>query len=206
MELLVIIGAVVSAMSAVPYIRGVYRGNVRPKLVSWFTWCVLATLLTGAAFTSGQLMSAIMSSVTVGATALVLLFGLKQGNKSLDKLDIVSLVGAALGIAAWAMLDNPALAIFVAVTVDIIAFVPTIVHGWVAPEEESLSAYGLSVLGSGLGLLAAVLSGAALTGVVYPLYATVFNGLMVLLLTRDSWTGYIAALLPFASDEEVLAD
>jgi hypothetical protein len=51
-----------------------------------------------------------------------------------------------------------------------------------------------------------VLSGAALTGVVYPLYAAVFNGLMVLLLTRDSWTGYIAALLPFASDEEVLAD
>ena len=84
MELLVIIGAVVSAMSAVPYIRGVYRGSVRPKLVSWFTWCVLAVLLTGAAFTSGQVMSAIMSSVTVGATALVLLFGLKQGNKSLD--------------------------------------------------------------------------------------------------------------------------
>ena len=206
MELFVTVGAIVSAMSAVPYIRGVYRGSVRPKLVSWFTWCVLAVLLTGAAFTSGQVMSAIMSSVTVGATALVLLFGLKQGNKSLDKLDIVSLVGAVLGIGAWVMLDNPALAIFVAVTVDIIAFIPTIVHGWVAPEEESMISYGLSSAGSGLGLLAAALSGAALAGVVYPLYATVFNGAMILLLTRDTWMGYLAALLPFAREEEALAD
>ncbi|NCU37564.1 hypothetical protein EOL96_00670 [Candidatus Saccharibacteria bacterium] len=174
--------------------------------MSWFTWCVLALLLTGAALAEGQTMSAVMSGVTAVITGLIFVFGLKQGNKSLDKFDVVSLVGAALGIGVWAVLDNPALAIFVAVTVDIIAFMPTIVHGWVAPEEESVVSFGLSSAGSGLGLLAAVLSGAALTGVVYPLYATVFNGAMILLLTRETWLGYLAALLPLAREEEVLAD
>lgn len=206
MELLVIAGATVATVSAVPYIRGVAKGNVRPKVASWLAWCLLAVLLTGAAVASGQMMSAIMSGVTAMTTAVVLVLGLKKGNKTLDKLDMLCLAGAAAGIAVWLILDNPALAILVAVLVDIIAFVPTLVHGWVSPEEESLASYGLASAGAGMGLAAAAMAGATLTGLAYPVYSTLFNGMMVLILTRDAWWPYLAYVLPKFSDDATIAE
>ena len=194
MELLIVIGAVVSAASALPYIKGVQNGTVRPKVVSWFTWCLLATLLTGAALTTGQVMSAVMSGVTVLTTGTVFVLGLRKGNRALDKLDIATLVGALAGMVVWLLLDNPTLAIFVALGVDIIAFIPTLVHGWTNPEEESAVSYGVATAGAGLGLIAASGAGATLAGVAYPVYAVVFNGAMAVLLTRSVWVSWL--LLP----------
>ena len=206
MEIIIAIGAIISAISAVPYVRGVMKGTVKPKVVSWFTWCLLAVLLTGAALSSGQTMSAVMSSVTVMITAIVFFLGLRKGTLRLDKLDILCLAGAAIGIVVWLLLSNPALAIFVAVAVDIIAFIPTIVHGWVAPEEESLLSYGFASVGSGLGLFAVGFSGASASGLAYPMYATIFNTVMVLLLTRETWLMYLTALQPLKRNEETVVD
>lgn len=196
MQVLITVSAIISAVGAIPYIVGVVKGNVKPKIVSWFTWCLLAALLTGAALSAGQTTSAIMSAVSTLVTGIIFFLGIKKGDRSLDKLDIVSLAGAFVGICIWLLLDNPTLAIFVAVAVDIIAFIPTIVHGWTAPEEESLASYGLAAIGAGLGLFVATLANSAIAGVAYPLYSTVFNGLMIVLLTRETWVYYFKKLLP----------
>lgn len=206
MEILVTLGALLAAISIAPYIKGVLKGVVKPKIASWLVWCVLSVLLTGAAIASGQFMSAIMSGVTVVATAMVLVLGLKKGSGGFDKLDIICLIGAAAGIAIWLILDNPTLAIFEAVAVDIIAFIPTLVHGWVSPAEESLASYGLASLGASMGLMAAVLAGASAAGLAYPVYSTTFNGLMVVLLTRDIWWPYLAMFVPGVQRERVLTD
>lgn len=194
MELLVMIGAVVSAASAVPYIHGVTRGQVRPKLVSWLTWCLLAVLLTGAAMTAGQFSSAIMSGATVLTTGAVLLLALKKGNRRLDRLDIICLVGAIVGLIMWLLLDNSVVAILIAVAIDIVAFIPTLVHGWTDPEEESPVSYLMATSGASLGLSGALLAGSSLVGVAYPLYSTVFNGVMVLLLTYGRVTDLFTRL------------
>lgn len=207
MKSILIIGAFISAMSVLPYARGVLRGEVRPKLVSWFSWCLLALLLTGAGLSTGQMMSAVMSAVTVLTTGIILILGFKAGSKNLDKLDIVSLVGAGIGMVIWLMLDNPELAIYVAVAVDIVAFVPTLVHGWVAPEEESLSAYALASIGSGLGLATIIISGATISGLAYPIYSTLFNGFMVILLVRSfAWFAPLSSWWKTVKKENAYAE
>lgn len=206
MQIIMTTSAIIWAVSALPYIYGVVRGNVKPKIVSWFTWCLLAFLLTCTAFISGQIMSAIMSSVTVIVTGFVLILALKQGSVKLDKLDMLCMVGVALGIAAWLVLNNPVLAIFVAVAVDIVAFIPTLVHGWKSPQEESFMSYGLATVGAAMGLFAAVLTGSVFSGLVYPLYATVFNGIMIIFLTKQSWLSYFGYIFTFQPKESPVID
>lgn len=184
MEMVIATGATLTAVSTIPYLVGITKGTLKPKLVSWFTWFLLSILLTGAAITEGHTPSAIMSSVAALCTGIVVVLGLRHGSRSLDRLDILCLSGAMAGIAIWLMLDNPALAIFVAVAVDIIAFIPTLVHAWKAPDEESLIAFVIATVGAGLGFSAAVVSTASITGIAYPFYAVTFNGLMALLLAR----------------------
>lgn len=201
MEMVIAAGAILTAVSAIPYIIGVMKGNLKPKLVSWFTWCLLSVLLTGAAIAESHTTSAIMSSVAALCTGSVVILGLKHGSRTLDKLDIGCLIGAMAGIAIWLMLDNPTLAIFVAVTVDIIAFIPTLVHGWNAPHEESLVAFVIATVGAGLGFLAAVVSSGNIVGLVYPLYAVTFNGLMALLLARAYIQEFVYGLRPVMQEE-----
>lgn len=201
MTAIITIGAIISAISALPYISGLIRGKVRPKIASWFAWFVLALLLTGAAFFEGQMISAILSGVTALTTGTVLILGFKNGNRKLDSLDVVSLAGAFLGIAIWLLLDNPVLAIFVAIAVDIVAFVPTLVHGWTAPQEESALSFGLGALGASLDLIAATLTGAAVSGLAYPFYASVFNGLMVGLIQREKIASYLSVRFRTALDK-----
>ena len=163
-------------------------------------------LMTGAALAEGQTMSAVMTSVVALATGTVVLISLKHGNRSLDKLDIVCLAGAMAGITIWLMLDNPALAIYAAITVDIVAFVPTLVHGWKSPEEESLVGFALATVGAGRGLFAAVLSAASVTGLAYPLYAVTFNGMMAILLVRGPWLDFVYSVRPVMQEEPVYND
>lgn len=205
MEIVIAAGAILAAVSTIPYIIGVTKGDLKPKVVSWFTWSLLSVLLTGAAIAEGYTISAIMSSIAALSTGSVMILGLKHGNRSLDKLDILCLGGAMAGIAVWLLLDNPTLAIFVAVAVDIIAFIPSLVHGWKSPEEESLMGFALATVGAGLGFSAAVVSSGGTVGIVYPLYAVLFNGLMALLLARTYIQRFVYPLRPAIQEEEVIA-
>ena len=57
---LVTIGALISAAGSVPYILAVIRGTVRPRLVSWGVWAVLAGVMTISAYLEGAMASAVI--------------------------------------------------------------------------------------------------------------------------------------------------
>ena len=182
MSVVATIGAISTAAGAVPYILAVKQGAVRPRIVSWVVWSVLAGIMAISAYLEGQMPSALLSLVSfVGCTAITLL-GWRHSSLRLSKLDIVCLIGAIAGIAALVVFKNPLTAILVAVAVDAIAFVPTLVHAWESPEEESLACFALTVAGGLCALVAANMAGASFVGLAYPLYAVVFNSAMVLLL------------------------
>ncbi len=140
---LVTIGALVSAAASIPYILAVIRGTVRPRLVSWTVWAVLA---------------------------------------GVSRLDILCLVGAAMGIASLVVFKNPLIALGVSVAVDIVAFIPTLVHAWVSPHEESLACFALSATGGILAVMAVVMGDISLAALLYPVYSMIFNGVAALLI------------------------
>lgn len=179
---LVTIGALISAAGSVPYILAVIRGTVRPRLVSWGVWAVLAGVMTVSAFIEGAMASAVMTAITFIACATVTILGWQRRTGGINRVDMVCLVGAVLGIASLAIFKSPLIALTVSVAVDIIAFIPTLMHAWTSPYEESLACFALSALGGTLAVLAVLVGEISVAALLYPVYSMVFNGLATLLI------------------------
>ncbi|MGB4767752.1 MAG: hypothetical protein WBP22_00685 [Candidatus Saccharimonas sp.] len=182
LTLLTMIGVGMVAVSAVPYILAVMRGQVRPKLVSWGIWTVLAVIMTLAALEEGQLQSALLTGVTVAACASVMVLGWRQGSRQMNRLDVLCIIGAVVGVLVYFMVDSPLVALIVSVVVDAIAFIPTLVHAWTDPEEESLASFAVAASGELFVVVAAVAGAASFAGLLYPVYAVVFNGAVAALI------------------------
>ena len=179
---LVTIGALISAAGSIPYILAVIRGTARPRLVSWGVWAVLAGVMTVSAFIEGAMASAVMTAITFIACATVTILGWQRRTGGINRVDMVCLVGAVLGIASLAIFKSPLIALTVSVAVDIIAFIPTLMHAWTSPYEESLTCFALSALGGTLAVLAVLVGEISVVALLYPVYSMVFNGLAALLI------------------------
>ena len=179
---LVTMGALISAAGSVPYILAVIKGTARPRLVSWGVWAVLAGVMTVSAFIEGAMASAVMTAITFIACATVTILGWQRRTGGINRVDMVCLVGAVLGITSLAIFKSPLIALTVSVAVDIIAFIPTLVHAWTSPYEESLTCFALSALGGTLAVLAVLAGEISVVALLYPVYSMVFNGLAALLI------------------------
>lgn len=177
-HILLIIGALIAATGSLPYILATMRGTARPQLVSWFVWTVLAAIMTVAAYSAGQRASMLLSLSAFVSCAIVVALGWRQGKVRLTKLDIICLTGAVAGIGSLIVLHNPLIALTVSVGVDMVAYVPTLVHGWNSPSEESLACFACAVIAAGVSLGVALYVHADVVGLIYPAYAVVFNGIM----------------------------
>lgn len=193
-----VLGALLATFAALPYIRDVLRGMVRPRLVSWGVWAALMALMTITAIRAHEPASAMLSAVTATECLLVVIIGWRAGNRSLGKIDKIALIGAVVGLTVMMMTSDALLAMIVMLSVDAVAYIPTIKHAWDSPEEESMLSFGLSLAGGILCLTSAVMSGASVAGLAYPIYSVVFAGLVVGLLAY----GRTATVAPRLVEEE----
>lgn len=187
--MLVLLSVLVGVAGLYPYIKSTISGSVRPQLVTWSIWTVLAGVLTLAALLQHQIASAMLSAQALIGCGLVVAFGWGRGYVSLTKLDIACLVGATTGIGSLLILQDPTIALLVAVAVDAVAFIPTLRHAWISPDEESLTSYALGAAAASLALTVAIMRHTNIDGVAYPLYSLVFNGATaaILFISRQSF-------------------
>lgn len=187
LTVLTVIGVALVAVSTWPYIQSVLRGQARPRLVSWSIWTVLAIIMTIAALSAGHLQSALLTGVTAVSCGVIVLLGWRKGSRTITRIDWICVAGALAGIVAFLIIRDVMVALTISVAVDAIAFVPTLIHAWNDPDEESLTAFAMAATGEVLVLIAALFDGASFAGLLYPVYAVVFNGAtaIVLLMGRQ---------------------
>ena len=178
-NILLIIGALIAATGSLPYMLATMRGTAKPQLVTWFVWTVLAGIMTISAYSEGQRASMMLSLSALVSCGIVVVLGWRQGQFQMNKMDIICLTGAAAGIGSLFILHDAFIALTVSIAVDIIAFIPTLIHGWVKPSEESLACFACAVIASGITLGVALYVHANTVGLMYPVYAVIFNGIMV---------------------------
>ena len=186
-EMLILLSALVGASAFYPYIKSTIAGTVRPQLVTWSIWTVLSGVLTISLLQQNEVAAAALSAQALIGCGLVVMFGWRRGHVQLTKLDVLCLVGAVVGISALVLMRDPTVAIFVAVAVDAIAFIPTFRHAWANPDEESATTFTLSAIAAMLALTVAIMHHAKLDGIIYPIYSLVFNGatVAILLISRQ---------------------
>jgi hypothetical protein len=103
--------------------------------------------------------------------ALVAVLALRGADLAFRRLDFLCLAGAVAGLVLLATVRAPAAAVAVSVAADLIAYIPTMVHAWREPHEETWSAYALYAAAAWLAL--AVADFGVFTAVAYPAYLAV---------------------------------
>jgi hypothetical protein len=164
----------------IPYVINTAKGKTQPNIVTWFTWSLINGINAGAALSSGAIQTGIYSAAGFIATISIVAVGLKYGTIKYTRFDITCQILALLGIPLWLLTSQPALAVLIVMLVDIIGGLPTLVHSWKKPTEETWQTFALSALGGALLLVS--LSEYTFISLAMPAYILVFDSLILVTL------------------------
>src|SRR6185437_7903902 len=96
-----VVAAALNLAAYVPYVRDILRKKTKPQRVTWLVFTVLA----GISFASQLALGARASLWLIGAQMLsvlvVFILSLPWGVGGFKRLDVISLLGAGVGLACW---------------------------------------------------------------------------------------------------------
>ncbi len=169
----VILSVVATICGIVPYLIDVIKGKTKPRVISWLVWSCLTGVSFLASLFEGQYPTAVLMFCSFVVTFAVVILGWKKQPKIISKLDVVCLVGAIVGAILWVVFNSPAMAVIAMVLIDFVGGIPTQIHCWQKPQEETLIMFVMSGIGALFTLLA--VQEWRITAVAFPLFLLVIN-------------------------------
>lgn len=136
----------IAAVSYSFYIRDILRGRTKPHGFTWAIWAVLS------AFIFSQQMGAnagpgAWSTIFVSVAATVIcLLSIRYGERSITKLDWLSLFAVAIVFIIWAQNHNAAVSVLLASSAFLLGFMPTIRKSVHKAQQETVTTYALNSL------------------------------------------------------------
>ena len=173
LQLFGFISGILVVIAYIPYLKDILRGKTKPERASWLIWFILG----GISFFSQEAKGATNSLWLIGTENLgilaVFLLSLKYGTGGLTKLDLLGLAAAAFGLLMWSTTKEAAIALYIVLTINLIAALLTIHKTYNNPKSETL----LTWLLAGIGGIFAILSVGTWNLVVlsYPIYHVIIN-------------------------------
>lgn len=182
-------GAAISWWGTASYITSIWRGNTQPRLASWIAWATANGVLMAVALLNDNALAAVFNGLAaLGNVSVLIVSAVKRaGERPHGTTDWVCLAitGACL---LWILLFPKAMfwAAMLAMTANIAATWPTVMHAWARPKEEAWQLFAANAGANGLGLLGiASAGGMALANIAGPLISMVGNvGLVAITVGR----------------------
>ncbi len=179
-DILAIIAAILAIAGNLPYIRDAFTRRVKPHPFTWLVWTIVSAIVLFGQIVEGAGIGALPAAVAGAFTTIIFLFSLQYGFKYVKKSDKYFLIAALLGIIPWLIFDNPTISVIIAVTIDVIAFMPTLRKTYLQPETETPVLYGSNVLRHILTLFSLQAYNIATT--LHSIAMIITNSIMVLLI------------------------
>lgn len=171
--ILIALGSILTIVAIIPYLLEVISKKTKPRIVSWLVWTIITSIAAIAALVDRQYPTAILLFSAALETLAVVVLGWKNSDKTIEKIDVICFVGAVIGIILWQVFDSPAIAVIATVIADFIGGIPTLLHSWKKPQEETWITFFISSIGAMCTLL--VISDWRITSFAYPLFLVVIN-------------------------------
>ncbi|MFZ2151702.1 MAG: hypothetical protein WAV09_01185 [Minisyncoccia bacterium] len=181
-ELIVIVASIFAFIGNVPYLLDVLKKKVQPHPYTWFVWTLVSAIVFFGQVAKGAGIGAIPTFVAEIFTLIIFLFSLKYGFRNISKIDTYFFIVALLGIIPWILTKDPTISVVVAVSIDLIAFVPTLRKTWLYPSTETPLLYSMNVSRHVLTLFSLQTYNIATT--VHSIAMIITNTLMVCFLLR----------------------
>lgn len=170
-------------LSVIPYVRSILKGDTKPQRITWLIWAVLVFIAFFSQLAKGATWSLLLTAGDAIAIIIVFIFSIKYGVGGFSKIDILSLVGAGLSLVLWYFTNEPAIALFLIIIIDLIGANLTFIKSWRNPETEYWFSWAMCGIGGFFGVLSVGNFNFVLLS--YPLYIFLINSLMaVIILTR----------------------
>lgn len=145
-EVLAIIAAVIAIVGNVPYLIDVIKKRVQPHPYTWLVWTIVSAVTFFGALAKGAGVGVIPIAAAEIFTIIIFLFSLQYGFKRIVRSDTYFLIIALLGLIPWALTKDPTISVIIVVTIDLIAFIPTIRKTYRHPETETPALYSMNVV------------------------------------------------------------
>ena len=151
-ETLAILGALVAIIGNVPYLRDVIRRRVRPHPYTWLVWTLVSAITLIGQVVKGAGIGALPTAMAEIFTVVIFFFSLRYGFRNIVKTDTYFLVAALLGLIPWIITKDPTISVIIVVSIDLIAFIPTLRKTWHHPDTETPLLFSMNVVRHGLTL------------------------------------------------------
>jgi hypothetical protein len=168
------LSGLLSLAGFIPYILAILRGKTRPSLATWGIWAGVGAILCASAWAAGARASIWTPvSYTLGP-AMVTLFALRHGERSLTRFDLGCIAAAVASLGLWYVAKTPVVALLINIAIDLVGALPTLRKTWHDPGSEDRLAWGLFCAGNLLNL--AAVERWSFAEAVYPVYLVGITG------------------------------
>jgi hypothetical protein len=133
--------SLITVVAVIPYLNAVAQGRDKPKIATWIVWAALAWVGTAASLTSREIPATVFTFTTGLESAAVAVLGYRYGDRKFSQLDIGCLIAASFGLVMLLVLKSPTAAVITVICTDTIGTIPTWVHSWKKPYEETWITY-----------------------------------------------------------------
>ena len=149
-----IIVACMLVAAVVPYVLDIFKGKTKPHLYTWLVWTVTGAIGTGALIYGGGGYPVYTMALGTAICGLIFLLSFTYGTRNITLSDTLALIVCAIAIFIWVGLNNPLWSAILGITIDIVAYWPTIRKTYGEPWSESLSSWILWILTPAFSVLA----------------------------------------------------
>ena len=137
-----------------PYFKDVLAKRTQPHEFTWLIWAITQGTATAGVWAGGGGVGAISLTVGTFLVTLIFIMSLMDGKRDITKSDVVLLIVALLAIAVWWFLENPLLAVFMVIGIDVIGYIPTFRKSFKHPWAETAKSWALFPVSNIFAILA----------------------------------------------------
>ncbi|NDE68399.1 hypothetical protein EB052_02210, partial [bacterium] len=124
-EYIAVIASLIAIVGNVPYLIDVIQKRVQPHPYTWFVWTIVSAITFFGQVARGAGIGALPTASSEIFTVIIFLFSLQYGFRHIVKTDTYFFIVAVAGLIPWILTKDPTISVIVAVSIDVIAFIPT---------------------------------------------------------------------------------
>lgn len=182
LEIIGVFGGLLAIAGSIPYMLDAYKKKITPHRITWGIFTLVDIIAIANQLAAGATNSVWLVVGFAVANLTIFVLSLRHGFGGTERLDIIVLCGAILGVIAWQISGHPIASIIANLVVITLAFAPTYKKGWLDPKSETPTVFLFGAIAS---LLAAIsIGGFDYVLLLTPVGTFVIQGALFIVLIR----------------------
>lgn len=145
-EYIALFASILAIIGNVPYLLDIFHKRVKPHPYTWFIWTIVSGVIFFGQVAKGAGVGAIPTGASEIFTLIIFIYSLQYGFKNIVRTDTYFLIAALLGLIPWIITKDPTISVIIVVSIDLVAFIPTLRKTYLHPETETPLLYSMNAL------------------------------------------------------------